>query len=750
MPAAITIGRCRSRASRSISRPAAPTPSAGAASIWRSISRAARWSRRWRRDWPPAPMRAPHSAPRRRRRSSCSRRRAPRWSRGSPGDSIRWRSSSCCSRSRGSCARRAGTTATASAASSRPPAPSRARSRRRCCRCWCSHSPSRGRTAFVRQPAPATGTIAVAVRATRRAMPWLLLLALYFGWRIALFGTPFRVYPDSEPAAALLRGNWLTTLGSSAQWLRAALPDPVGADHVRMGARDRALSSAARGVSRIARIACAGSPLPAPSRSPSCCRCCRSGCSIRRERAAGSSTLRPPRSRCWSHCPGRRRSPDSRGCGIASVRGLFIAATVVTVAAEAVLLHAALTTWRKAGQQATQLVAELSRLPARIPADGYGFVLVPDRIGGVPFGRLAQGGFALPPVQPAPLLSRLVVQTERDLAAWPQNMRRGIVDALKRYPPREVWSAVAAGQVARDGAPTDFYCWDSENARLVPLALAAPIDGEHWLPAWKAALAGSACQDLARAPASAVKSSPRRRRAQPIVAARMTAPVRSTRTRLTGIGQREYHWVVVQLPAVREQPHAAYPVEQDEAERPQELGAAVKRRDVRAVDVERQHQHGHEARGGAEARDHRRVTGHVAAPLRRFLADRPRGGRARRIVSPSRGSGTETCRRRGARTSPRPESPRRPPSTRTVYSSDSTITSRIATRLSENEYATVSAKYAATVAANSGDSAAATRNPATPSTGAATIPNWSGSAPEANGRPASWDATGRAERRPDR
>jgi hypothetical protein len=125
-------------------------------------------------------------------------------------------------------------------------------------------------------------------------------------------------------------------------------------------------------------------------------------------------------------------------------------------------------------------------------------VLVPDRIGGVPFGRLAQGGFALPPVQPAPLLSRLVVQTERDLSAWPQNMRRGIIDALKRYPPREVWSAVAAGQVARDGAPTDFYCWDSENARLVPLALAAPIDGEHWLPAWKAALAGSACRDLAR------------------------------------------------------------------------------------------------------------------------------------------------------------------------------------------------------------------------------------------------------------
>jgi len=143
-------------------------------------------------------------------------------------------------------------------------------------------------------------------------------------------------------------------------------------------------------------------------------------------------------------------------------------------------------------------VAELAQLPARIPADGYGFVLVPDRIGGVPFGRLAQGGLTLPPVQSAPLLSRLVVQTERDLAAWPENMRRGIVDALQRYPPREVWPAVAAGRVKPGGVPTDFYCWDTHQARLVALSLAAPIAGEHWLPAWRAALAGSACHALGK------------------------------------------------------------------------------------------------------------------------------------------------------------------------------------------------------------------------------------------------------------
>lgn len=179
-----------------------------------------------------------------------------------------------------------------------------------------------------------------------------------------------------------------------------------------------------------------------------------------------------------------------------AARATFVAATILAVAAEAVLLHAALTTWRTAGTQAQQLAAELARLPARIPAEGYGFVLVPDRIGGVPFGRLAQGGFTLPPVQAASLLPRLIVQTERDLAAWPENMRRGIVDALKRYPPREVWPAVAAGRAAPGGVPTDFYCWATGEARLVALSLPPPITGEHWLPAWQTALAGTPCQAL--------------------------------------------------------------------------------------------------------------------------------------------------------------------------------------------------------------------------------------------------------------
>jgi len=342
------------------------------------------------------------------------------------------------------------------------------------------------------------GVPAVAVRAVRRAMPWLLLLAAYFAWRIALFGTPFRVYPDTEPVAALVGGDWLATLGSAAQWLRATFPVPAA----------RALFGLALAVSvglggawclahrtgRWAWLGLAGAVAAAvvlPLLQVRALDPLGEGGRLFYVAAAALGLL--------VAAPCALAEPGRPWLWNRAARGIFVAATLLAVAAEAVLLHAALATWRTAGTQSKQLVAELARLPARLPADGYGFVLVPDRIGGVPFGRLAQGGLALPPVQPVSLLPRLVVQTERDLAPWPDNIRRGIVDALKRHPPREVWAAVAAGTATPGGVPTDFLCWDSAGARLEPLQLSlpSPPTAEAWLAAWKSALAASACRDLA-------------------------------------------------------------------------------------------------------------------------------------------------------------------------------------------------------------------------------------------------------------
>jgi len=347
-------------------------------------------------------------------------------------------------------------------------------------------------------PATGAGPLGVAARATARATPWFLLLTAYFGWRIALFGTPFRVYPYSEPVAALVGGDWLATLGSAAQWLQATLPDPAARTLFGVAlAVSVGLGGAwclAHRAGRLPWLALAGALAAAVVLPLLQVRALdplgESGRLFYVAAAALGLLVAAP---CALAEPGRPWLWHR------ALRGVFVAATLLAVAAEAVLLHAALATWRTAGTQSKQLVAELARLPARIPADGYGFVLVPDRIGGVPFGRLAQGGLTLPPVQPVSLLPRLVVQTENDLAPWPENIRRGVVDALKRYPPREVWPAVAAGRVTPGGVPTDFHCWDSVDARLValPLVLPSPMTGEAWLAAWKTALTASACRDLA-------------------------------------------------------------------------------------------------------------------------------------------------------------------------------------------------------------------------------------------------------------
>jgi hypothetical protein len=322
------------------------------------------------------------------------------------------------------------------------------------------------------------GVPAAVVAALRRAAPWLLLLAVYFGWRIVLFGTPFRVYPDSEPAAVLVGGGWIATLATSAQWLRATLPDPVA--RVAFGLA-LAIVLVIGGAWCLAQRALRLRWLALDPQGESARLFYVAAAALALLVALPCVVSVAQRPWLWNR----------------ALRAVFVGATAVGVAAEALLLRAALAPWHEAGAQSKRLVTALAELAARLPADGYGFVLVPDRIGGVPFGRLAQGGLTLPPVQRAPLLAHLVVQTEPDLAAWPENLRRGVVDALKRYPPREVWAAVAAGRARPGVAPTDYYCWDTGAARLVALTPPAPAADAHWLADWRAALAASPCRALA-------------------------------------------------------------------------------------------------------------------------------------------------------------------------------------------------------------------------------------------------------------
>jgi hypothetical protein len=103
----------------------------------------------------------------------------------------------------------------------------------------------------------------------------------------------------------------------------------------------------------------------------------------------------------------------------------------------------------------------------------------------------------LPPTQPLSLSSRLIVQTPADLPAWPGNARRGLVDALRRYPLSQVWSVVVSGQANGTALPTDYFCWSESSSHMVRLSLPlSPAQGD-WLAAWKHAIAGSPCAEVA-------------------------------------------------------------------------------------------------------------------------------------------------------------------------------------------------------------------------------------------------------------
>jgi hypothetical protein len=103
----------------------------------------------------------------------------------------------------------------------------------------------------------------------------------------------------------------------------------------------------------------------------------------------------------------------------------------------------------------------------------------------------------LPPTQALSLSSRMIVQTPADLPAWPANAQRGLVDALRRHPLAQVWSAVASGEAQGTALPTDYFCWAETSERIVRISLPVSTAQDDWLGAWRSALAGGPCAEVA-------------------------------------------------------------------------------------------------------------------------------------------------------------------------------------------------------------------------------------------------------------
>src|SRR5450631_3004863 len=336
----------------------------------------------------------------------------------------------------------------------------------------------------------------ILVLGMRDAAPWLLLALAYFILRTAIFGVPFQVYAGTSPLKALASGAWMHAMASTRAWIDAMLPLPLAralfliaiAVLLALGAlacwRGRAtraiwLAVAASALLSVALLLPHLSALAADG-----------------EQGRLFYTTSALLALLVGLVVAATAAPAAH-LGVKRRRAMVLGASLVLIATELLLLRATVAPWSAAGVQARALINALPGATNEVAPSGYGLVLVPDHLGSVPFGRNAQGGLVLPPTQPLSLSSRLIVQTPADLAAWPANAQRGLVDALRRYPLAKVWPAVASGQATGPALATDYFCWAESSSRIVRLALPSSAAMSDWFGAWQSALAASPCTELA-------------------------------------------------------------------------------------------------------------------------------------------------------------------------------------------------------------------------------------------------------------
>ncbi len=325
-----------------------------------------------------------------------------------------------------------------------------------------------------------------ALRAPVAAAPWLLLAAAYFVWRAVLFGDAFRVYAGVAPLRALITGEWLLALPGIVAWSRSALPETearivfafsglaLGGCAIVAGVRERIAARALCVV--VVTVAISLALVLAQLRWPP------NGEGGRVLYAIGAIAM--PGLTLPLAAAGRR------------LRVLAWACASVLLASEYLLVHEGVERWVRAGDDARALAMALAETAAEVPADGYAFVVVPDHVGAIPFGRNAQGGLILPPVQEQPLSSKLIVQTRDGLAQWPDLFGRDIIGRLRHDALASVVANLLAPKVPPPYAlPDRYFCWSPRAGALTRLPLIHEAGLANWDAAWARALATANCGD---------------------------------------------------------------------------------------------------------------------------------------------------------------------------------------------------------------------------------------------------------------
>ncbi len=300
----------------------------------------------------------------------------------------------------------------------------------------------------------------------RDLWPFVALGLAYILLRVTLFGSATRVYVGLE-VDAMARDHWIRLFTSGVQWAHANFPGGPG---VRLTAFAATACLLAAGLGAASRSRAAWPPLVAVV-------------------AALAITLAMLVPHLPMFDPGGLggRLFYQPGALLALGLGLALQAlgharpglAAVAGAVAAALLAAHLYWGWRATEQYRCVHAQMHAViaavgsQAREPHAPPVVLFVPDLVGRVAFGRNAQAGLMSPPVQPAALSGRVLVQLDTEIPALPGKIAAGLFDAL----PREDLFAL----MQRDGvypgrasvAPSSYRCWARGPGSFVPMPLSA-------------------------------------------------------------------------------------------------------------------------------------------------------------------------------------------------------------------------------------------------------------------------------------
>ncbi len=308
------------------------------------------------------------------------------------------------------------------------------------------------------------------IRTTIAAMwPSWLVLAGYLGWRVHLFGTPWKVYPASTPPRDM--GEW---------WERTSGVVTIAQENIGTHSMPGALAAAVL-LLAIALVA------------------------LRARRDASRHMLAlllalAAAAALYFVAPGLSfpvSSPSGEGgrhfylgwAYLALLVGVLAAGqrwpTTLGTALVALMLAGqahSLAQWHMAGMRMQQVLAGVARFAPSIAEDEYALLLLPDHIGVALFARTAQGVIVGPPVQRGDYLPRMAVMLGTDFPVWSRYIAEGKIAQLK-------------GAAAFD--PEHFvglYCWNEAKAAFVVLTDGAVAgDPERWQAEAKKNFADAGC-----------------------------------------------------------------------------------------------------------------------------------------------------------------------------------------------------------------------------------------------------------------